>query len=55
MPTMKKWLLLIACALFASAAAAQEFSEDPYEFILAKLAAQDGRLRNNRPRGDRGK
>ncbi len=43
MPTMKKWFLLIAFALFASVAAAQEFSEDPYEFILAKLAAADGR------------
>ena len=43
MPKMKKWLLLIACALFASAAAAQEFSDDPYQFILAKLAAADGR------------
>lgn len=41
---MKKWLLLAACALFASAAAAQQFSADPYEFILAKLAAADGRF-----------
>jgi predicted Zn-dependent protease len=43
MPTMKKWFLLVACALFAGAAAAQEFSDDPYDFILAKLAAGDGR------------
>jgi tetratricopeptide (TPR) repeat protein len=43
MTAMKK-LLLLAAALFISvAAAAQEFSDDPYEFILAKLAADDGR------------
>jgi tetratricopeptide (TPR) repeat protein len=44
MPLMKKSLLLlvVACA-FSTAAPAQEFSEDPYEFILAKLAAQDAR------------
>lgn len=43
MPTMKKWLFLVACALFASMAVAQEFSDDPYDFIQAKLAAADGR------------
>ena len=43
MPTMKKWLFLVACALLASVAAAQEFSDDPYNFIQAKLAAADGR------------
>ncbi len=44
MLAMKKWclFLLAACACTA-AALAQEFSEDPYEFILAKLAAQDAR------------
>ncbi|HEX9493720.1 MAG TPA: tetratricopeptide repeat protein [Thermoanaerobaculia bacterium] len=41
---MKKFLLLIAVALvFSATAHAQESSEDPYEFILAKLAAQDAR------------
>ena len=44
MPSMKKFLLLIAVALvFSATAHAQESSEDPYEFILAKLAAQDAR------------
>lgn len=43
MPMMKKWLLLVACAMFASVAAAQDSSDDSYDFILAKLAAADGR------------
>ena len=43
MRTMKKWLLLVAAVLFAGAAIAQETPDDPYEFILAKLAAADGR------------
>jgi tetratricopeptide (TPR) repeat protein len=44
MQTMKKFLLILSLAcVFSAAAAAQEFSEDPYDFILAKLAAQDGR------------
>jgi tetratricopeptide (TPR) repeat protein len=36
-------LLLALCGL-SVAAAAQEYSDDPYEFILAKLAADDGRF-----------
>ncbi|HEY8134318.1 MAG TPA: tetratricopeptide repeat protein [Thermoanaerobaculia bacterium] len=41
---MKKlFLFLIVACAFSAAAVAQEFSEDPYEFILAKLAAQDAR------------
>jgi len=41
---MKKFLLLLAATLvFSATAHAQESSEDPYEFILAKLAAQDAR------------
>jgi predicted Zn-dependent protease len=44
MNAMKKWILVLLAALSMSAAAvAQEFSEDPYEFILAKLAAEDGK------------
>jgi len=44
MPSMKKFLLLLAATLvFSATAHAQESSEDPYEFILAKLAAQDAR------------
>ncbi len=44
MNAMKKWILVLLAALSLSAAAvAQEFSEDPYEFILAKLAAEDGK------------
>ncbi|MDP9360281.1 MAG: tetratricopeptide repeat protein [Acidobacteriota bacterium] len=37
-------LLLLALLAFSVAAGAQEFSDDPYEFILAKIAADDGRL-----------
>lgn len=41
---MKKSLLLLTLAsVFSLTAAAQDFSEDPYEFIMAKLAAQEGR------------
>lgn len=43
MTAMKRLLLLAAALLVSLSAAAQEFSEDPYEFILAKLAADDGR------------
>lgn len=44
MNSMKKWILVLLAALYVSAAAvAQEFSQDPYEFILAKLAAEDGK------------
>src|SRR5437764_681775 len=44
MPTMKKLAVLLFALLgFAAAAAAQEYSDDPYDFILAKLAADDGR------------
>jgi tetratricopeptide (TPR) repeat protein len=45
MPTMKKLaVVLLALLGFALAAPAQEYSDDPYEFILAKLAADDGRF-----------
>src|SRR5213593_5096616 len=45
MPTMKKLaILLLALCCWSVAAAAQEYSDDPYEFILAKLAADDGRF-----------
>src|SRR5262245_9986529 len=45
MPTMKKLAVLLLVFLsWSVAAAAQEYSEDPYEFILAKLAADDGRF-----------
>jgi predicted Zn-dependent protease len=41
---MKKSLLLLMLAsVFSVTAPAQEFSDDPYEFILAKLSAQEGR------------
>lgn len=42
---MKKLaVLLLALCCWSVAAAAQEYSDDPYEFILAKLAADDGRF-----------
>jgi tetratricopeptide (TPR) repeat protein len=40
---MKTAVLLAAALLVSVAAGAQEFSEDPYEFILAKLAADEAR------------
>lgn len=43
MQTMKKLLLVLVACTFSTAALAQEYSDDPYQFILAKLAAQDGR------------
>ena len=44
MRLMRKLFLLVSVAcLFAATGTAQEFSSDPYEFILAKLAAQDSR------------
>jgi len=44
MRLMKKFaLLLLALSAFSISAVAQEPSDDPYEFILAKLAADDGR------------
>ncbi|HXA15426.1 MAG TPA: tetratricopeptide repeat protein [Thermoanaerobaculia bacterium] len=45
MRLMKKCvLLLLALLAFSVAAGAQETADDPYEFILAKLAADDGRF-----------
>jgi len=45
MRLMKKCALLLLLLLsFSVAAGAQETSDDPYEFILAKLAANDGRF-----------
>ena len=45
MRLMKKFaLLLLALSAFSISAGAQEPSDDPYEFILAKLAADDGRF-----------
>ncbi len=42
---MKRFVvLLLALLVWSVAAGAQEFPEDPYEFILAKLAADDGRF-----------
>jgi tetratricopeptide (TPR) repeat protein len=45
MSLMKKCaFLLLAFLAFSVAAGAQETADDPYEFILAKLAADDGRF-----------
>jgi len=45
MRLMKKCaLLLLALLSFSVAASAQETGDDPYEFILAKLAANEGRF-----------
>ena len=43
--TMKTCLLLLIAALSVTAAAsAQEFPNEPHEFLLAKLAAEEGRF-----------
>jgi tetratricopeptide (TPR) repeat protein len=36
--------MMLALLCWSGVAAAQEYSEDPFEFILAKLAADDGRF-----------
>lgn len=43
--TMKKYLLLLLPAVLSltSAATAQEFPTEPHEFLIAKLAAEEGR------------
>lgn len=41
---MKCSLLLIAVLSFPTAAVAQEFPNEPHEFLLAKLAAEEGRF-----------
>jgi len=44
MKTMKKYLLVLLAGLaLTSAAMAQEFPSEPHEFLLAKLAAEEGR------------
>lgn len=42
--TLRLLVLLLTVAAFAAPLAAQETSNDPYEFVLAKLAAADGRF-----------
>jgi tetratricopeptide (TPR) repeat protein len=43
MKKMKKYaLVLLAVLSFTAAAGAQEFPNEPYEFLLAKLAAEEG-------------
>src|SRR5687767_739399 len=41
---MKYSLLLLAVLSLTSAAVAQEFPNEPHEFLLAKLAAEEGRF-----------
>jgi tetratricopeptide (TPR) repeat protein len=44
MKSMKNRILLLLTVLtFAAAAGAQEFPNEPYDFLLAKLAAEEGR------------
>ena len=44
MRTMKRLVLLLVACTFGGVAIAQDFPDDPYQFIIAKLAAQDGRF-----------
>jgi len=46
-------VVLLALLAFSAAAGAQELPDDPYEFILAKLAADDGRFDEALPRMDK--
>jgi predicted Zn-dependent protease len=41
---MKSALVLLAVLSFAVPGAAQDFPDEPYEFLLAKLAAEEGRF-----------
>ena len=51
---MKKYsLVLLAVFAMATAAGAQEFPEEPYEFLLAKMAAAEGRFDEALDRIDR--
>lgn len=45
MKTMKKYAVaLLAVFMIAAGAGAQDFPDEPYEFLLAKLAAEEGRF-----------
>ncbi|HUR82175.1 MAG TPA: tetratricopeptide repeat protein [Thermoanaerobaculia bacterium] len=41
---MKRMILAVALLTFTAAAGAQEFSNETYEFLLAKMAADEGRF-----------
>jgi predicted Zn-dependent protease len=49
----KSLLLLLAVLVFGAVAQAQEFPEEPHEFLLAKLAAEEGRYDEALSRIDR--
>jgi tetratricopeptide (TPR) repeat protein len=54
MRSMRNWVLMLAAACaFSAPAIAQETADDSYEFILAKLAAQDSRYDEALSRLDR--
>ena len=40
---MKKFLILLAALSFAAVAGAEDFPNEPYDFLMAKLAAEEGR------------
>ncbi len=51
--TMKSFLVLLAVLTSTFAAGAQEFPNDPHEFLLAKLASEEGRYDEALSRIDR--
>lgn len=51
--TMKSFLVLLAVLTFTAAAGAQEFPNEPHEFLLAKLASEEGRYDEALSRIDR--
>jgi predicted Zn-dependent protease len=53
MHSMKRLLILLATLSFAAAAGAQDFPTEPYDFVLAKLAADEGRYDEALTRIDR--
>src|SRR5688572_14135415 len=50
---MKKFLTLLALLTFPAIAGAQEFPNEPYDFLMAKLAAEEGRYDDAIERIDR--
>ncbi|HEX6176791.1 MAG TPA: tetratricopeptide repeat protein, partial [Thermoanaerobaculia bacterium] len=53
MTTMRLFFTAVALILFSTAATAQDLPSDPYDFLMAKAAADDGRFEEALSRLDR--
>src|SRR4051812_40371049 len=53
MTTMKNLSITLLLGAFAAVAAAQEFPTEPYDFLVAKMAASEGRFDDAISRIDR--